>query len=312
MRPIATPSRGTAAGRRSRLALVTDWDIADIPDQNGRTFIVTGANSGLGAVTTRALAGAGARVIMACRDEVKARAVADSIGDRAQVRRLDLADLDSVREFAEAVEPADVLINNAGVMALPLRRTAQGFEMQVGTNHLGHFALTGLLLDKIADRIVTVSSGAHLIGRINLADLNWEHRRYERWRAYGQSKLANLMFMRELQRRLTASGSPKLSVAAHPGYAATDLQFHTESLVHYLMPLGNRILAQSSEMGALPSLFAATAAVQPGGFYGPDRLGGLRGHPAPSGSSAASKDEVTARRLWDLSEQLTGVTYKFG
>ncbi|WP_067670058.1 oxidoreductase [Nocardia miyunensis] len=292
---------------------MSDWDIADIPDQSGRTFIVTGANSGLGAVTARALAGAGAQVVMACRDEVKARAVADTIGERAQVRRLDLADLDSVREFAESVGPTDVLINNAGVMALPLRRTAQGFEMQVGTNHLGHFALAGLLLDKISDRIVTVSSGAHLIGRIDLTDLNWEHRRYARWKAYGQAKLANLMFARELQRRLSAHGSSKISVAAHPGYAATDLQFHTESLISVIMPLGNRILAQSAEMGALPSLYAATAdGVEPGGFYGPDRLGGLRGHPALSSSSAASKDEVSSRRLWDLSEQLTKVTYHFG
>ncbi|WP_319944786.1 oxidoreductase [Nocardia macrotermitis] len=291
---------------------MSEWDIADIPDQSGRTFIVTGANGGLGEVTARALAGAGARVIMACRNEVKARAVADSIGERAQVRRLDLADLDSVREFADAVGPADVLINNAGVMALPLTHTAQGFEMQFGTNHLGHFALTGLLLDKISDRIVTVSSGAHLIGRINLADPNWEHRRYNRWQAYGQAKLANLMFARELQRRLTLHGSDKLSVSAHPGYAATDLMFHTDSLVHLIMPLGNRILAQSAEMGALPSLYAATADVEPGGFYGPNRLGGMRGHPGPSGSSAASKDEVTARRLWDLSEQLTKVTYNFG
>ena len=303
---------GTRPARGSRLWSVSDWDIADIPDQSDRTFIVTGANSGLGAVTARALAGAGARVIMACRDEVKARAVADTIGERAQVRRLDLADLDSVREFADSVDAADVLINNAGVMALPLRRTAQGFEMQFGTNHLGHFALTGLLLDKISERIVTVSSGAHLIGRIDLADLNWEHRRYQRWRAYGQAKLANLMFARELQRRLSAHGSFKISVAAHPGYAATDLQFHTESLISVLMPVGNRILAQSAEMGALPSLYAATAEVEPGGYYGPSRLGGMRGHPGPSTSSAASKDEVTSRRLWDMSEQLTKVTYRFG
>ncbi|MBU3061238.1 SDR family NAD(P)-dependent oxidoreductase [Nocardia sp. NEAU-G5] len=287
------------------------WSISDLPDQSGRTIIVTGANSGLGAVTARALAGAGAQVIMACRDEVKARAVANTIGERAQVRRLDLADLTSIREFADSVERADVLINNAGVMALPFKHTADGFEMQVGTNHLGHFALTGLLLEKISDRVVTLSSGAHLIGRIDLTDLNWEHRRYERWRAYGQSKLANLMFARELQRRLTTASSPKISVAAHPGYAATDLQSHTESLLDPVMTLGNRLLAQSAEMGALPTLYAATTDVERGGFYGPTGLGGLRGYPGPSGSSAASKDEVTARRLWDLSEQLTKVSYRF-
>ncbi|MFJ4656672.1 oxidoreductase [Nocardia sp. NPDC088792] len=290
---------------------MSGWDISDIPDQGGRTFIVTGANSGLGAVTARALAGAGAKVIMACRNEVKARPVAAEIGANAQVRRLDLADLSSVREFADSIDAADVLINNAGVMAIPLKRTAEGFEMQIGTNHLGHFALTGLLLDKIRDRVVTLSSGMHAMGRIDLEDLNWERRKYQRWAAYGQSKLADLMFARELQRRLTAAGSPKLSVAAHPGYAATDLQSHTESLQDALLAVANRVVAQSAEMGALPSLYAATADVKPGGYYGPTGLRGLRGHPGPSGSSAASKDEVTARRLWELSEQLTKVSYSF-
>ncbi|MEV6070023.1 oxidoreductase [Nocardia sp. NPDC052001] len=291
---------------------MSGWGIADIPDQTGRTIIVTGANSGLGAVTARALAEAGAQVIMACRNEVKARSVADSIGKNVQVRRLDLADLASVREFADSVETADVLINNAGLMAVPLKRTADGFEMQIGTNHLGHFALTGLLLDKVSDRIVTLSSGMHAMGKIDLADLNWEHRRYQRWLAYGQSKLANLMFAYELQRRLTAAGSSKLSLAAHPGYAATELQGKTESFQDYFLAVGNRVLAQSAEMGALPSLFAATAAeVRPGGFYGPTGLRGLRGNPGPSGSTAASRDEVTARRLWELSEQLTKVSYAF-
>ncbi|MBO0855061.1 MAG: SDR family NAD(P)-dependent oxidoreductase, partial [Nocardia sp.] len=247
---------------------MSGWDTSDIPDQSGRTIIVTGANSGLGAATTRALVAAGAEVIMACRDEVKARAVADSIGgDRVQVRRLDLADLSSVREFAGGIDGADVLINNAGVMAVPRRRTADGFEMQFGTNHLGHFALTGLLLDKIADRVVTLSSLMHMIGRIDLADPNYQQRSYERWRAYGQSKLANLMFARELQRRLAAAGSAKLSLAAHPGYAATELQSHTESFMDTVMVLGNRLVAQSAEMGALPSLYAATSPdARPGGF----------------------------------------------
>ncbi|MCM6773007.1 oxidoreductase [Nocardia sp. CDC159] len=288
------------------------WDTSDIPDQSGRTFIVTGANSGLGASTTRALIAAGARVIMACRDEVKARAVANAVGEGAVVRRLDLADLGSVREFADSIERADVLINNAGVMAVPLRRTADGFEMQFGTNHLGHFALTGLLLDKIADRVVTVASGAHVIGKIDLADPNWERRRYDRWQAYGQAKLANLMFAYELQRRLSAAGATKISVAAHPGYAATELQSHTESFLDVVMRVGNRLLAQSAEMGALGALYAATAPeVEPGGYYGPTRWRGLRGRPARCGSSAASRDEVTARRLWELSEQLTKVTYPF-
>ncbi|MBF6349588.1 MULTISPECIES: oxidoreductase [Nocardia] len=291
---------------------MSGWGVGDIPDQQGRTVIVTGANSGLGAVAARALAGAGAQVILACRDVDKGRAVAGEIGDRAQVRRLDLADLSSIREFAAGVDAAHVLINNAGVMAVPLRRTADGFEMQIGTNHLGHFALTGLLLGKISERIVTVSSGAHAIGAIDLDDLNWERRPYKRWSAYGQSKLANLLFTFELRRRLAAAGSAKLSVAAHPGYAATGLQSHTESILDKVMAVGNRLAAQSAEMGALPELFAATApTVEAGAYYGPTSLGGTRGHPGPSGCSPRARDELAARSLWDLSERLTGVTFDF-
>ncbi|MFE9321208.1 oxidoreductase [Nocardia sp. NPDC052278] len=291
---------------------MSHWDTSNIPDQSGRTIIVTGANSGLGAATVRALAGAGAQVVLACRNLAKGEKVAGEIGARAEVRELDLADLASVRAFADAVDRADVLINNAGVMAVPQRRTADGFEMQIGTNHLGHFALTGLLLEKISDRVVTVSSGAHRAGKIDLDDLNWERRKYQRWSAYGQAKLANLMFAYELQRRLTAAGSSKISVAAHPGYAATELQSHTESILDKVMALGNRLLAQSAEMGALPEIYAATEQVEPGAFYGPDGWGGMRGYPGLSGSTAASKDEQVARGLWELSEKLTGVTYTFG
>ncbi|MET8652924.1 oxidoreductase [Nocardia aurea] len=291
---------------------MTRWDASNIADQTGRTFIVTGANSGLGAVAARALAGAGAEVVLACRNVDKGAAVASGIGPRARVARLDLADLASVREFASSVDGADVLINNAGVMAVPLGRTADGFESQLGTNHLGHFALTGLLLDRISDRVVTVSSGAHAMGSIDFDDLNWERRKYQRWNAYGQAKLANLLFAYELQRRLTAAGSSKLSVAAHPGYAATELQSHTESFFDPLMSVGNRLFAQSAEMGALPELYAATASVEPGAYYGPSSLGGLRGYPGRSGSSKASKDERVAADLWELSEKLTGVTYTFG
>ncbi|QBS42786.1 oxidoreductase [Nocardia sp. CS682] len=287
------------------------WDTSSMPDQTGRRFIVTGANSGLGAATVRALAGAGAQVVLACRNVAKGEQVAAPFGDRAVVRKLDLADLASVREFAAAAEPADVLINNAGVMALPQLRTADGFEMQVGTNHLGHFALTGLLLDKISERIVTVASGAHTIGKIDLDDLNWERRKYQRWAAYGQAKLANLMFAYELQRKLTAAGSSKISVAAHPGYASTELQSHTESILDAVMWLGNLVLAQSAEMGALPTLYAASAEVEPGGYYGPTGLRGLRGYPGVSGSSKASRDTDVARGLWELSEKLTGVAYDF-
>ncbi|MGH3804732.1 MAG: oxidoreductase, partial [Pseudonocardiaceae bacterium] len=259
---------------------MTKWTASDIVDQSGRTFVVTGANSGLGEVAARALGKAGAHVVLACRNTHKGEVVARSIGDNAEVRRLDLSDLASVREFAAGVDSVDVLVNNAGVMAVPQRKTADGFEMQIGTNHLGHFALTGLLLDKITDRVATMSSAAHQAGTIHLDDLNWEHRKYNRWSAYGQSKLANLLFTYELQRRLAAAGSPVKAVAAHPGYASTNLQAHTESVQDKLMAVGNRIFAQSAEMGTLPMLFAATAPDVIGGSYiGPDGLFEQRGHP---------------------------------
>jgi NAD(P)-dependent dehydrogenase (short-subunit alcohol dehydrogenase family) len=284
------------------------WTAADIPDQAGRTIVVTGANSGLGEVTARELAGRGATVVLACRDTAKGDAAAAGMSGDVTVRPLDLADLASVRGFAAATGDIDVLVNNAGVMAVPSKRTADGFELQLGTNFLGHFALTGLLLPKIADRVVTLSSPAHRIGRIDLDDLNWERRRYRRWGAYGQSKLADLIFAYELHRRLTAAGSPVRSVAAHPGYASTGLQSHTESFQDKGMALGNRLLAQSAEMGALPSLYAATAPDVAGGdYYGPDRLGEMRGHPQRVRSSKASRDEVLARSLWNRAVELTGV-----
>jgi NAD(P)-dependent dehydrogenase (short-subunit alcohol dehydrogenase family) len=289
---------------------VTRWTARDIPDQSGRTFVVTGANSGLGFATARALAGAGGHVVLACRNAEKANAAAARIAGSTEVRALDLADLGSVREFAAGIDAADVLVNNAGVMALPLRRTRDGFEMQFGTNHLGHFALTGLLLPRLTDRVVVLSSAAHRIGRIRLDDLNWEHRHYQRWSAYGQSKLANLMFAYELARRLARAGSPLRAVAAHPGYADTELQSHTESMQDRVMKLGNRLLAQPAEMGALPTLYAATMpAVESGAFYGPDGFAQQRGHPSRVGSSRTSRDERVAAQLWQRSEQLTGVAY---
>jgi NAD(P)-dependent dehydrogenase (short-subunit alcohol dehydrogenase family) len=246
--------------------------------------------------------------VLACRDTAKGDAAAAGMSGDVTVRPLDLADLASVRGFAAATGDIDVLVNNAGVMAVPSKRTADGFELQLGTNFLGHFALTGLLLPKIADRVVTLSSPAHRIGRIDLDDLNWERRRYRRWGAYGQSKLADLIFAYELHRRLTATGSPVRSVAAHPGYASTGLQSHTESFQDKGMALGNRLLAQSAEMGALPTLYAATAPDVAGGdYYGPDRLGEMRGHPQRVRSSKASRDEVLARSLWNRAVELTGV-----
>ncbi|WP_137723371.1 oxidoreductase [Prescottella subtropica] len=292
---------------------MTTWTAGDIVDQQGRTFVVTGANSGLGAEAAKALVGAGAHVILACRDVGKGNDVAARLGERAEVRRLDLADLASIREFADSVDAVDILVNNAGVMAVPLRRTVDGFEMQIGTNHLGHFALTGLLLGKVRDRVVTMSSAMHQIGRIDLADLNWQHRRYGRWRAYGQSKLANLLFAYELQRRLAAAGAPIRSLASHPGYASTNLQSHTESISSRIMELAGPFVAQPAEMGALPMLYAATVPDAAGGsYYGPGSMFGTRGYPTRASSNRRSHDESVARELWSLSERLTGITYDFG
>jgi NAD(P)-dependent dehydrogenase (short-subunit alcohol dehydrogenase family) len=289
---------------------MTRWTAADIPRQDGRTFIVTGANSGLGASTARELARAGATVILACRNVAKGEAAAATMTGHVEVRQLELADLASVRAFAELTDHADVLVNNAGVMAVPERRTADGFEMQIGTNYLGHFALTGLLLPKLTDRVVTLSSQAHRMGRIDLDDLNWERRTYRRWGAYAQAKLADLLFGLELQRRLSATGSPVRSVAAHPGYAATELQSHTESFQDRLMMLGNRVFAQPADLGALPSLYAATVPDIPGGSYvGPGGPGEMRGYPRLVGSAKAARDADVAGRLWTLSEKLTGVSF---
>jgi NAD(P)-dependent dehydrogenase (short-subunit alcohol dehydrogenase family) len=289
---------------------MSGWTEQDIPDLTGRTVVITGANSGLGAAATRALAEHGARVVMACRNTTKAEAVAARMPGEVSVRPLDLADLSSVRAFANVTADFDVLINNAGIMAVPKARTVDGFEAQFGTNFLGHFALTGLLLPKIGGRVVTLSSWVHRIGRIDLADLNWHTRRYRRWAAYGQSKLADLMFAFELDRRLKAAGSQIVSVAAHPGYAATELQSHTESLMDRVMAVGNRIIAQDAVAGARPMLYAATGPdVRGGAYYGPDGVGEVRGSPRQVHSSAAARDAATAARLWRKAEQLTGVSF---
>jgi NAD(P)-dependent dehydrogenase (short-subunit alcohol dehydrogenase family) len=287
------------------------WTAQDLPRLDGRTFVVTGANSGIGFAAARELGRAGARVVLAVRDVAKGDAAAAAIDGDTEVRALDLADLASVHAFADAWEgDLDVLVNNAGVMAVPERRTKDGFEMQLGTNHLGHFALTNLLLPHVRDRVVVVASGAHRIGSIDLDDLNWERRGYSRWRAYGQSKLANLLFMSELQRRLVDAGSSIRVTGAHPGYAATNLQHRTENIVqNTLMAIGNRVMAQSEEMGALPTLFAATQDLPGDTYVGPDSLGEQRGHPKVVGRSGAARDEETARRLWELSEGLTGVAF---
>jgi NAD(P)-dependent dehydrogenase (short-subunit alcohol dehydrogenase family) len=287
------------------------WTAGDLTSQAGRVFIVTGANSGIGLQAAQALVGAGARVVLAVRDLAKGEVAAELLGGDHEVRRLDLADLSSVREFAHGWQgEVDVLINNAGVMAAPERRTADGFELQIGTNHLGHFALTNLLLPHITDRVVTVSSNAHRGGTIRLDDLNWERRHYQRWRAYQQTKLANLLFALELQRRLDAADSKIRSIAAHPGYAATNLQSRTESRVQdRMMAIGNRLFAQSDEAGALPILFAASQDLPGASYVGPDGRRGTRGYPTLVGRTAAASDLETARRLWSLSEELTGVSF---
>jgi NAD(P)-dependent dehydrogenase (short-subunit alcohol dehydrogenase family) len=291
---------------------MTSFSTADVPDVPGKRVIITGANSGIGRAAARVLAAAGADVTLAVRDLEKGRAAAAAINGKTEVRRLDLADLASVREFADGWSgEIDLLINNAGVMIPPLRRTADGFELQFGTNHLGHFALTNLLLPRVTGRVVTVSSTAHRIGKIDFDDLNWEHRRYRKWAAYGQSKLANLLFTSELQRRLIAAGSPVLSMAAHPGYASTNLQSHSESgLWEFLMgTIGNGLFAQSESEGALPTLFAAFADVPGNSFAGPGGFREVRGAPRLVGRSKRAWDGDVARRLWQASEELTGTRF---
>jgi NAD(P)-dependent dehydrogenase (short-subunit alcohol dehydrogenase family) len=286
------------------------WTPADISDQTGRTFVITGANSGIGLGAAQALAAKGARIVLAVRNTAKGEAAARTIDGDTEVRQLDLADLASVRAFAETVQgDIDVLINNAGVMNVPLAHTADGFEMQIGTNHLGHFALTNLLLPHITDRVVVVASGAHRYGKIRLDDLNWEQG-YKRHAAYGQAKLANLLFMAELQRRLDEAGSSVRAVGAHPGWASTNLQTRSGNRVEDgLMSVGNRLFAQTGDMGAEPTLFAATQDIPGNSYAGPDGRFELRGHPTLVSRSKAAADERTARELWTLSERLTGVTF---
>lgn len=285
------------------------WTAHDLPSFAGRSVIVTGANSGLGAVTARELARVGAAVTMAVRDPSKGQAAAAAMPGDVTVRALDLADLSSVRRFAEETANVDVLINNAGIMAVPYAKTVDGFESQIGTNHLGHFALTNLLLPKLTDRVVTVSSIMHQIGSINLKDLNWESRRYSAWRAYGQSKLANLMFTSELQRRLVAAGSPLRALAAHPGYSSTNLQGQTGNTVGDLLmrAVGNGLFATSPDFGARQTLYAASQELSGNTFVGP-RFG-ILGHPGSVGRSLSAKRGSTAAGLWELSEQLTGVRF---
>jgi len=303
------------------------WTTADIPPLTGRTAVVTGANSGLGFETALALARSGARTVLACRDQTKGLDAVDRIRRETPaadvtLSPLDLADLTSVRRFAAAFcgdhEGLDILVNNAGLMAIPRSETVDGFEMQFGVNHLGHFALTGLLLDRLlarpGARVVTVSSEVARIGRVNFADLQAPHH-YRKWTAYAQAKLSNQLFTLELDRRTSARGLGLVSVGAHPGYAATNLQAVgprqsgsrvTATMAH----LGNVTVAQSAADGALPSLYGATApGVRGGQYFGPDGLFGMRGHPKAVSFVRRARSPETARRLWEVSEDLTGVRF---
>jgi NAD(P)-dependent dehydrogenase (short-subunit alcohol dehydrogenase family) len=304
------------------------WTANDIPDLSGKTMVVTGGNSGIGYEAAQELARKGAQVVLACRNLDKGREAASRIKASAadaavDVMQLDLSSLGSIRAFASAFlekhAALHVLCNNAGVMALPYGKTADGFEMQFGTNHLGHFALTGLLLQRLLStprsRVVNVSSTAHRFGRMNFADLNSE-RSYGKWRAYGQSKLANLLFTYELQRKLEAAGADTISVACHPGYAATNLQaagprMSGSRLMESITDLGNRLLAQSAAMGALPTLYAATAAdVRGGDYVGPDGFMENTGYPKKTRSNSRSQNVADAAALWQVSEELTGIRYE--
>jgi len=314
--------------REKRVANMAKWTVKDIPALPGKVAIVTGANSGLGLETSAELARAGATIVMACRDPRRATAAVAEVQCRApgatvEAMALDLADLASVRSFVAAYKAKygrlDILCNNAGVMHLPYQKTRDGFEMQVGTNHLGHFALTGLLLDLLkatpGSRVVTVSSVAHKVTRgIDLDDLNWERRPYSKGDAYAKSKLANLMFHFELQRRLKQAGSSVLAVAAHPGYSATNIGFGTKDKTPWwkrlAMNIGNALFAQSAAKGSLPSLYAATVAeIRSGDYIGPDGFIEFMGHPKRVGCRAEARDPQLIERLWTLSEQLTGVRY---
>ncbi|MGI8801706.1 MAG: oxidoreductase [Solirubrobacteraceae bacterium] len=305
-------------------AIDVKWTTGDIPDQTGRRAVVTGANSGIGFVTARELARAGAHVVLACRDRTRGEAAVAAIRDELpeavmELGIADLADLESVRAFARglAEEPIDLLINNAGVMATPRQLTVDGFELQFATNHLGHFALTGLLFERLlgapAPRVVTVSSLLHRSGEIHFDDLRAEIG-YKPWRAYARSKLANLLFAFELDRRCRAAELELVSLAAHPGYAATNLQANgpRRPLERLLLPVGSLLLAQSAAGGALPTLCAACAPDLPGSTYlGPDGPGERRGHPRLVAPCTAALDEATAARLWEVSEDLTGVSFAF-
>jgi NAD(P)-dependent dehydrogenase (short-subunit alcohol dehydrogenase family) len=290
------------------VAAMPGWTAADLPSFAGRTAIVTGASGGLGEVTARELARVGARVILAVRNTDRGHAAAERMTGHVEVRRLDLQDISSVRRFADDIDSVDVLVNNAGIMATKHAVTADGFEGQIGTNHLGHFALTNLLLPRLTDRVVTVSSLLHHIGYISLKDLNWRSRRYSAWLSYGQSKLANLLFTSELQRRLDAAGSALRALAAHPGWSHTNLQGNSGRKLGDAAVLAvDRIVSTDADFGARQTLYAASQDLPGNTFVGP-RFG-LYGRSQPTWRNWPAKRATKAEALWELSEQLTGTKF---
>jgi NAD(P)-dependent dehydrogenase (short-subunit alcohol dehydrogenase family) len=292
---------------------VQGWDVRHAPRQDGRRFVVTGASAGLGLALTRMLVDLGAEVTMAVRDIAKGEAAAASLPGRTHVARLDVSDLSSVRHFAKTCGDVDVLVNNAGVMGTPYTRSLDGHELQLATNHLGHFALTNLLLPRLADRVVVLGSEAHRGGVIDVDDLSFQRRPYDAYGAYAQSKLATLLFLAELQRRLTAAGTTLRATGAHPGYTATAIMRQTGSRAfNALAGVGNRVAGMAVERGVLPVLFAATMDVPGNTYLGPHGPLELRGKPVPVGRSEAAASPDLAKALWRRSEELTGTAFPLG
>ncbi|MGH3971608.1 MAG: oxidoreductase [Mycobacterium sp.] len=287
---------------------MADWTAAELPSFAGRTVVVTGANAGLGEVTARELARVGARVILAVRDTDKGAAAVECMTGPVEVRQLDVAELSSVRRFADDMDTLDVLVNNAGIMAVDFALTADGFERHIGTNHLGHFALTNLLLPKLTDRVVTVSSLMHMFGHISRKDLNWQSRRYSRWLAYSQSKLANLLFTSELQRRLDTVGSALRALAAHPGWSHTNLQGQSGRTLSDAAVLAvDRVVSTDADFGARQTLFAVSQDLPGNTFVGPRFA--FYGRSQPTWRNWPAKRATTAAALWELSEELTGTKF---
>jgi len=284
------------------------WDA--VPDQHGRRFVVTGASGGLGLETARVLAERGAEVVLAVRNPGKGEAAARTMTGAVEVRRLDVADLASVREFAGEIGAVDVLINNAGVLAVPYALTGDGFETHLATNHLGHYLLTNLMLPQLRDRVVVVSSDAHRAGELDLTDLNWERRAYKPFAAYGASKLANLLFLAELQRRLTASGSTLRAIGSHPGSTATSITGNTgNAFKTWVGSWGHKLAGMPVWKGALTTLYAATMDLPGNSFIGPDGFKEFKGWPTGVGRSREAVDPALALGLWEASEEMTGTGF---